>query len=214
MLLAVRSGDGLVGDATMRAWLELGCCHHMELGALDGGMARDLINLVARRGRLPAECVQYVIEHCGGNALSIEQMVSALVDSNLLYLSDDGTYEVEGELETLALPTTLEDSIRLRLLAVHEREPALGRLLKVAAVLGSGFTDAVAARVWSALGEGEAGGTPTALGDVLARGLQLRLLKLSNGGGTALRSGSRRGSTAVNVERHWCFSRMLNTGGP
>ena len=48
--------------------------------------------------------------------------------------ADDGSYELEGELEGLALPTSLSASIRLRLATVQESDQVLYRLLQLASV--------------------------------------------------------------------------------
>ena len=54
--------------------------------------------------------------------------------------TEGGVYELEGELDSLRLPTTLNDSIRMRLATVRERDPDLDRLLRLAAVMAGCFT--------------------------------------------------------------------------
>ena len=70
---------------------------------------------------LPDECVSFIAEHCGGVPLHLTQMVQALVESNLLFLTEspsgEAHYELEGDLQQLNLPTNLRDSIRMRLAA-------------------------------------------------------------------------------------------------
>ena len=57
-------------------------------------------------------------------------MTASLVGSSLLFLADDGSYELEGELEQLQLPTSLRESIRLRLSTVKEQDATLLMLLQ------------------------------------------------------------------------------------
>ena len=45
-----------------------------------------------------------------GVALNVEQMVVAFLESELLFLSDGGVFELEGEIGTIKLPTTLQES--------------------------------------------------------------------------------------------------------
>ena len=52
----------------------------------------------------------------------------------------EGVYELEGELESCPLPTSLLESIRLRLSAVQESDAPVFLLLQVAAVLGGSFS--------------------------------------------------------------------------
>ena len=58
----------------------------------------------------------------------------------LLPLLQEGVYELEGELESCPLPTSLLESIRLRLSAVQESDAPVFLLLQVAAVLGGSFS--------------------------------------------------------------------------
>ena len=50
---------------------------------------------------------------------------------------EDGCYELEGDVGSVALPNNLSDSIRLRLATVEEQDHDLHTLLKLAAVRGA-----------------------------------------------------------------------------
>ena len=52
VLLAVRSSQG-VSDPTMRAWLELDCAHHIDLGPLSEEGSRELAHALAGGPSLP-----------------------------------------------------------------------------------------------------------------------------------------------------------------
>ena len=194
MLVATRTSDGEKGlDPRLAAWLQRDSVHHMEVGALAPDAARELIAVTATEGSLPPACVGFVLEHCGGVALHLQQMVKAFLDSNLLFLNEDGTYELEGNLEELNLPTSLNGSIRLRLGAVRERDPDLDTLLRLAAVMGGGFTHEAVGRVWGVLAV--AGALDGTIQRAVRAGFLKYLTASGNSGGSA--AGQRRRSSAA-----------------
>ena len=69
--------------------------------------------------------------------------------------NEEGNYELEGEIEELALPTSLRESIRLRLATVEEADAELDLLLQLAAVLGGSFEASIVEPVWALLHEDE-----------------------------------------------------------
>ena len=119
-----------------------------------------------------------VVTHSDGNCLALEQMTKAFIESNLLFMNEQGKFELEGSMEQLELPRTLMDSIRLRLQTVRESTPALHLLLKLTAVLAGTFTLAVITPVWQSLAADSEGCTGLDLGAALAQAQgELRLLK-------------------------------------
>ena len=51
-------------------------------------------------------------------------MTVSLLESELLFLnSEEGAYELEGDIASTTLPTSLSESIRLRLAKVRDRPP-------------------------------------------------------------------------------------------
>ena len=65
----------------------------------------------------------------------------SLLESELLFLnSEAGEYELEGDIASTHLPTSLSQSIRLRLAKVEERDPALDLVLKLCACMGGSMT--------------------------------------------------------------------------
>ena len=65
-----------------------------QIGPLSDKSARELIAISACGGTLPPPVVDFVVEHCGGVPLHVDQMTKAFVESNLLFLGDDGAYEL------------------------------------------------------------------------------------------------------------------------
>ena len=91
--------------------------------------SRELVESVSTDGALPPAVITHIVEHTGGVPLQIEMMTKSLIESNLLFLdATSRAYELEGSLESLSLPQTLRDSIRLRLARVAESDANLARL--------------------------------------------------------------------------------------
>ena len=87
VLLAVRSTEGIV-DEQMRGWVEdVPFVTHMEVGELLPEAARKLAILSTPGGRLPDDVLDYLVVHCEGVCLNIEQMATAFVESELLFLT-------------------------------------------------------------------------------------------------------------------------------
>ena len=77
-IVAVRTPKGEAGlSSGIAAWLQLDGVHHLEMGALAPEAGRELIAATATEGALPEPCVQFVLQHCGGVALHLQQMARA-----------------------------------------------------------------------------------------------------------------------------------------
>ena len=129
----------------------------------------------------------------------------AFVESNLLFLNDDGSYELEGSMDSLTLPKNLNQSIRLRLATVGETDLALALLLSVMAVLGGSFTMPVVTSVWCALAPDGDPGDITAL---IAKALKHKFVKFLSASGAQRAGGAgsrRRSSAAGDAQNRWAF---------
>ena len=61
----------------MAGWLAHDSCHHLEVGALTPEAGRELIAATATEGALPEPCVRFILLHCSGVALHLQQMARA-----------------------------------------------------------------------------------------------------------------------------------------
>ena len=87
-LVSVRTPKGVAGlSAEVAGWLARDNVHHVEVGALAPEAGRELIAATATEGALPEPCVQFILQHGGGVALHLQQMVTAFLESSLLFLS-------------------------------------------------------------------------------------------------------------------------------
>lgn len=64
--------------------------------------------------RLPAEIVQHIVEKTDGVPLFVEELTKAILESGVLRDTHD-QYELAGPVASLAIPTTLQDSLMARL---------------------------------------------------------------------------------------------------
>ena len=134
------------------------------------------------------------------------------MEAHLLYLNEDGSYELEGSLDSITLPKNLNQSIRLRLATVGETDPTLALLLSVMAVLGGSFTLPVATSMWRVL-------VPD--GDItasIAKALEQKFVKFLSASGAqhAAGTGSRRrssssSSAAGDAQNRWALHPGLRT---
>jgi class 3 adenylate cyclase len=80
-------------------------------------LGSEVINAIVHRvaaSPVPAEVVARISAHCDGVPLFAEEITRTVLESDALTKTGTG-YEVSGELTTLSVPTTLQDSLMARL---------------------------------------------------------------------------------------------------
>jgi predicted ATPase/class 3 adenylate cyclase len=107
----------------------------MTLPRLARRQAAEMINRVAHGKTLPAEVVEQVVAKTDGVPLFVEELTKMVLESALLQEREE-RYELTGLLPTLAIPTTLHDSLMARL----DRLAAVKGLAQLAATLGREFS--------------------------------------------------------------------------
>ena len=153
-----------------------------------------------------------------GVPLNIEQLTEALVSSTLLFLGDDGRYELEGRLEELRLPTNVMEAIRLRLTTLAENDAELDLVVAVTAVMGGAWSLHQLEAVWlllqqadaETLGAGAAADIQ-AMRAAVTRGLETKLLKYvehDERSSSARSSARRRSSVGQSMEMRYTFRHL------
>jgi class 3 adenylate cyclase/tetratricopeptide (TPR) repeat protein len=106
----------------------------LTLNRLTQQQARLLVNRVAGGKPLPLEVIEQILARTEGVPLFTEELTKAVLESRLL---DDvgGRYVLAGPLLTLAIPTTLYDSLMARL----DRLAAVKEIAQIGACLGREF---------------------------------------------------------------------------
>jgi predicted ATPase len=97
-----------------------------------------MVEQVTEGRPLPAEVVQQIVEKTDGVPLFIEEMTKMLLESGVLY-DTDGHYELAGPVSSLAIPTTLQDSLMARL----DRLGTAKRVAQLGATIGRRFSYAL-----------------------------------------------------------------------
>ena len=86
----------------------------LTLSRLGQRETKTLVGRVAGGKTLPAEILDRIIEHTDGIPLCIEELTKTLLEGTLLR-EEDGQYVLSGPLPTLAIPSSLHDSLMARL---------------------------------------------------------------------------------------------------
>ena len=114
---------------------------------------------------IPDQATNVVVDRADGIPLYAVETLRMLLDRGDLQRSADGRFELNGRLESLAVPDTLQALIAARLDAIGEHDR---RLLQAAAVVGQSFTIESLAAV--------AGEPPTGLAEPLAALVRRQML--------------------------------------
>jgi len=115
----------------------------LTLEPLDFEASGTIIEAVLGAGHVSNSLVQRVFERTGGNPFFLEQVCRALVEQGAVSVQN-GEAVVEGGLQTLSLPDTVQAVIRSRL---DNLEPCAREVVRVAAAFGREFDHALLTEV-------------------------------------------------------------------
>ncbi|MEE9150177.1 MAG: adenylate/guanylate cyclase domain-containing protein [Candidatus Tectomicrobia bacterium] len=104
------------------------------LNRLQGSQVEALVHRLAGDKALPVEVVQYIVDKADGVPLYAEELCRMILESEYLREEAD-RYTLTGPLDSLEIPTTLQDSLMARL----DRLPMVREIAQVGAVLGREF---------------------------------------------------------------------------
>lgn len=104
------------------------------LSPLRRSQVAAMITSVAGGRSVPSDMVDFIVDKAGGIPLYVEEITKMMIESEQVNLVN-GRYELIGEIETLAIPTTLKDSLMARLDSRAEAK----ELAQLAAVIGREF---------------------------------------------------------------------------
>jgi class 3 adenylate cyclase/predicted ATPase len=106
----------------------------ITLTRFTGRQTEILVNRVARGKILPGEVLQQIAAKTDGVPLFVEELTKMVLESGLLREADD-RFELQGPLPSLAIPSTLQDSLTARL----DRVPTVKEVAQLAATIGRTF---------------------------------------------------------------------------
>jgi class 3 adenylate cyclase/predicted ATPase/energy-coupling factor transporter ATP-binding protein EcfA2 len=106
----------------------------LRIGRLESGDVKRMVLAVTGGKPLPEEMLAQIIDHTDGIPAAVEEVTRMLLESDLLVEQDD-QYCLTGSLETLGIPTTLQDSLMARLDQLATAKP----VAQLCATLGRYF---------------------------------------------------------------------------
>ncbi len=107
----------------------------ITLNRLPRRLATDLMARLTGGRELPEEVVSQIAAKSDGVPLFVEELTQMVLESGLLHEAG-GRYELSGPLPSLAIPSTLQDSLTARL----DRQSSVRESVQLAAVLGREFS--------------------------------------------------------------------------
>jgi class 3 adenylate cyclase/predicted ATPase len=108
---------------------------HIVLNRLSRAQSETVISDIAKGRALPPEVVEQVVAKSDGVPLFIEELVKMILESGLLR-DEEGKYVLRGPLQSLAIPTTLQDSLMARL----DRLTTARDIAQLGATIGRDFS--------------------------------------------------------------------------
>lgn len=114
------------------------------IGRLDRRQASVVTSRVAGGKALPDEVVDEIVARTDGVPLFVEELTKTVLEGDFLTEEDD-RFVLAGEFPSLAIPTTLHDSLMAR----FDRYPTVKEVAQVGAVIGRKFSFEVLAAVSS-----------------------------------------------------------------
>ena len=115
-------------------WTPRSYLTQLTLGRLGRVQVEAMIERITAGKALPAEVVQQIVARTDGVPLFVEELTKAILESGLLQ-ERENRYEQRGPLPSLAIPTTLHDSLMARL----DRLATGKEVAQLAATLGRAF---------------------------------------------------------------------------
>ena len=182
LLVGVRA-KGIEAGSCMVSWVqsEHDNGHHFHVGPFSRDESASMMELLAFNKAsstavsVPKTVVDFVCKRAEGNPLYTAELFGQ-VRPLLKLSSDKSSYEVEGDLETLPLPTSLHDAIRARMDALAKADPALGLLMELVAVLGGTCSIVELQPVWEVAAQYLEGDGSALLRKSVANGMKKQVL--------------------------------------
>jgi len=116
-------------------WVGLPSVSSLTLSRLDSKDVERLVTRLTGGCALPAEVMKQIVAKTDGNALFVEELTKAVLESGLL-VSDGAGYRLKGPLPPLAIPATLQDSLMARL----DRLAPVKEIAQIGATIGREFS--------------------------------------------------------------------------
>jgi predicted ATPase len=121
-----------------KRWQEFGHVTHHSLNRLGHKEMRALVDRITDGKALPENVLEQILERTDGMPLFVEELIKTLLESQVVR-EVDGRYVIESVLPSMAIPTTLRDSLMARL----DRLGLVKEVAQAAACIGREFSYAL-----------------------------------------------------------------------
>jgi class 3 adenylate cyclase/predicted ATPase len=115
-------------------WAGLPNVRALELQRLDERYVHTIVEQVTGGRRLPGEVMGQIVKKTDGVPLFVEELTKTVLEAGIL-VEDAGSYQLDGPLPPLAIPSTLHDSLMARL----DRLAAVKEIAQIGAAIGREF---------------------------------------------------------------------------
>jgi len=119
-------------------WSDLPHARVVELSFLERKDRSSIVEHHAGGKPLPPEILEHILQKSDGNPLYVEELTKATMESGLM-LEQDGRYVLTGPMRSLAVPSTLHDSLLARL----DRLSVAKEVVQAGAAIGREFAYSV-----------------------------------------------------------------------
>jgi class 3 adenylate cyclase/tetratricopeptide (TPR) repeat protein len=116
-------------------WVGLPGVSSLRLSRLDSKDVERMVSRLTGGCALPAEVMRQIVAKTDGNALFVEELTKAVLESGVL-VGDGASYRLKGPLPPLAIPATLQDSLMARL----DRLAPVKEIAQIGASIGREFS--------------------------------------------------------------------------
>jgi class 3 adenylate cyclase/tetratricopeptide (TPR) repeat protein len=107
----------------------------LALNRLDSDKVESMVAQVTRGRTLPVEVIKQIVAKTDGNPLFVEELTKAVLEGGILVEDTEG-YRLDGPLQPLAIPATLQDSLMSRL----DRLAPVKEVAQIGAAIGRDFS--------------------------------------------------------------------------
>jgi class 3 adenylate cyclase/tetratricopeptide (TPR) repeat protein/ABC-type transport system involved in cytochrome c biogenesis ATPase subunit len=116
-------------------WVGLPNVGTLTLGRLERNDVESMVARVTGGRGLPAEVMKQIVAKTDGNPLFVEELTKAVLEAGILVEDAEG-YRLDGPLQPLAIPATLQDSLMSRL----DRLAPVREIGQIGAAIGRDFS--------------------------------------------------------------------------
>lgn len=116
-------------------WAKTDIMTFIELTGLPRKNAEEIILRVSNNKTIPKEALDYIISKTDGIPLFLEELTKSMIESEML-VEKGNTYQLSAPLNTLGVPTSIQDSLTARLDRLTDAKP----VAQLAATIGREFS--------------------------------------------------------------------------